>query len=58
MRHEDPRGAVGLYLGTQQLEHLARIFRVEIAGRLVGEHELRIADERARDRYALQLAAR
>ncbi len=30
---------------------------IEIAGRLVGEHELRLVDERARDRDALQFAA-
>ena len=31
---------------------------VEIAGRLVGEHQRRLAGERARDRHALHLAAR
>ena len=32
--------------------------RVEVAGRLVGEDDLRLADQRARDRDALLLAAR
>jgi hypothetical protein len=31
---------------------------IEIGGRLVGEHQLRIGDERSRDRDALLLAAR
>ena len=32
--------------------------RVEVAGRLVGQHDRRIVGERARDRDALLLAAR
>ena len=32
--------------------------RIEIAGGLVGEHDRRTMHERARDRHALQLAAR
>ena len=31
--------------------------RVEVAGRLVGEQDRRVVDERARDRHALTLAA-
>ena len=36
----------------------APVARVEVAGRLVGEHDRRRADERAGDRHALALAAR
>ena len=43
---------------AQQREHLAAGARVQRAGRLVGEHDLRLGDERARDRDALLLAAR
>src|SRR4051794_28722937 len=57
MRGEDRRGAVGFHFAPEKIEHLARVVRIEIAGGLVGEHELRIADERARNRDALQLAA-
>src|ERR1700681_1203396 len=42
----------------QQLEHVLRGTRVELAGRLVGEQQRRLVDERARDRDALLLAAR
>ena len=41
-----------------QREHLFGVLAVEVAGRLVGEHEQRIVHERARDRHALLLAAR
>ena len=41
-----------------QLQHLARIFGVEIAGGLVRQHELRLPDQRTGDRHPLQLAAR
>ena len=40
----------------QQLEDLAAGARVEVAGGLIGEHDRRRADERARDRHALALA--
>ena len=42
---------------AQQREHLAAGAQVERAGRLVGEHELGLADQRPRDRHALLLAA-
>ena len=42
---------------AQQLEHVATRVRVEIAGRLVGEHDRRPRDERARHRDALRLSA-
>ena len=42
----------------EQVHDLARHQRIEVAGRLVGEQEARLAGERARDRDALLLAAR
>ena len=41
----------------QQRGHCGRRRLVEIAGRLVAQHETRLTDERARDRHALLLAA-
>ena len=38
--------------------HFLAVMRVEVAGRLVGEDQLGIGDERAGDRDALLLAAR
>jgi hypothetical protein len=43
---------------AKQLQHDLRILGIEIAGRLVGQHQLRLADQRARDRDTLQLARR
>ncbi len=54
--HDDGR-AVAVDL-LEQLHHRARHLRVEIAGRLVGEQQLRAAGQRAGDRHALLLAAR
>jgi hypothetical protein len=42
---------------AQQAEHLGPRPRVEVAGRLVGEHDRRAARERTGDRHALLLAA-
>ena len=42
---------------AQQVEHVAARLRVEVAGRLVGEHDRRARDQRARDRDPLSLAA-
>ena len=42
----------------QQIEHVAPVRAIEIAGRLVGEDQRRIVGQRARDRNALLLAAR
>ena len=53
-----PAAPLSLHARAQQLEHLGGAVRVQVAGRLVGEHEPRTVDERARDRDALQLAAR
>jgi hypothetical protein len=54
--HEDDRlpGAVQF---VEQREDLLRRVAVEVAGRLVGEHDCRRADQRPRDRHALALAA-
>ena len=42
---------------AQQFEHVVGGLRVEVAGRLVGEHDRRARDQRARDGDALLLAA-
>ena len=54
-QHE--RRAVGAEL-VQELDHLAARFGVEVAGRLVGEDDLRPLRDRAGDRDPLALAAR
>ena len=41
-----------------ELQYLARVAAVEIAGRLVGEHDSRPRDERPRDCGALPLSPR
>ena len=50
-----PAGVDGV---AQQRQHLAPGAQVERAGRLVGEQDLGLADQRAGDRHALLLAAR
>src|SRR5262245_3590696 len=57
VRDHDERGAVHAVHLEQELEHLICGLRIEIAGRLVGEHEARLEYERARDRHALAFAA-
>src|SRR3954463_12161320 len=57
VRGEDRSSAPLLRLLPEEREHLTRVFRIQIAGRLVGEYELWLADERPGDGYALQLAA-
>ena len=42
---------------SQELEHRRAVLGVEAAGRLVGEDQLRVVDERASEREALLLAA-
>ena len=54
--HEDRR-ALGVELVDQRHDGVAG-GAVEVAGRLVGEHDRRPADQRARDRDALALTAR
>ena len=54
-RHE--HGHAELVDPQQELEDLPADQRVEVAGRLVGDDDPRVVDERARDRRALLLAA-
>src|SRR5437879_6963345 len=58
MRDEDSGCALALDALAQQREHFPRAFRIEIAGRFVGEHQARLVHQGARDRDALHLAAR
>ena len=55
---KDGRGPALFRLRAKERQHLARIFRIEVAGRLISEHEPRLTNQRPRDRHALQLAAR
>ncbi|HEX7769048.1 MAG TPA: hypothetical protein VF422_03365, partial [Dokdonella sp.] len=57
MRHENADGVVALELCAQELEDFGRGLRVEIARRLVGQHECRLVHERARDCHSLHFAA-
>ena len=57
VRGDEHRRAARVDL-AEQVHDLERQVGIEVAGRLVGEDELRIVDERARDRDALLLAAR
>ena len=57
VRDHDHRLPELLRRAAQQLEDLLPRRRVEVAGRLVGEDDRRLRDERARDRDALLLAA-
>ena len=54
--HHDGAALVGAR--AQQPQHLGAGLGVEVAGRLVGEQQRRVVDERAGDREALLLAAR
>ena len=56
VRHQHDRVAL-VVQRAQQGEDLVAGARVEVAGRLVGEDQARPADQRARDRDALALAA-
>ena len=58
VRDHDDGLAVALVELLQQRHDLARRAAVEIAGRLVGEQQVRLVRQRARDRDALLLAAR
>src|SRR5262245_9568314 len=57
VRHEHERVAGAVQL-VEKREDLRAGGRVEVARRLVGKQELRLRDERTRDRDALALAAR
>src|SRR5688572_27755846 len=58
VRGKNRRRASRLHFPPEKLEDLARVFGIQVPGRLVREHELRRADERTRNRHALQLPAR
>ena len=58
VRHHDDRLAELLVQAPQQLEDLVARLRVEVARGLVGDQDLRVGHDRARDRDALLLAAR
>src|SRR6266852_2437218 len=57
VRDEEERQAVGVHL-FEELQDLAARSHVQVAGRLVGQDNLRPHDDGARDRHALPLAAR
>ena len=57
MRRDDHRRAVLGGKPGEQVDHVGPGLRVEVAGRLVGEHDPGLDDERTRDRDALLLAA-
>src|SRR5947207_3214077 len=58
VRRKDGCRAPLLHLNPEELENQPGVLRIEVAGRLVGQHQPRVADQGARDRDALQLAAR
>ena len=58
VRDEDHGRAVATGQLGQEREDLGACFGVEVAGRLVGEQQARLADDRTSDRDALLLAAR
>ena len=58
MRDQDDRNAALIFQSLKNVHDLDARAAVEIAGRLVGEHNRRIVEERARDRDALLLASR
>ena len=53
MGHEQNSRAVALPQTLDQLQHLALHGDIEGGGRLIGDHETRIAGERHRDQHAL-----
>ena len=57
VRGDDHRRATRVDL-AEQIHDFERQIRIEVAGRLVGEHQLRVVDERASDRNPLLFAAR
>ena len=56
-RHQDRLAAVGQRRAADRKTDRA-VVRVEVAGRLVGEHDRRPVNDRARDRRALQSGRR
>ena len=57
VRDHDDRFLVFPVQPLQQGQYFARQFRVEVAGRLVGQQQRWIGDDGARDRDALFLSA-
>ena len=58
MRHDENRAPELIAQAAKRVEHDLLTALVELGSRLVGEHELRLAGRRGRDRDALLLAAR
>ena len=58
VRHDDEAGPEFAVQLEHQREHRFGIAAIEISGGLVGQHDARLGDERARHRGALALAAR
>src|SRR6267378_7248805 len=54
--HDDSLAKILIQL-AKHLQDNFRVFRIQIAGRLVGEKDFRFVDDRPRDGYALLLAA-
>lgn len=57
MRHHDGALVLGLHFLADRLGGLLAAVRVQARGRLVGEDQLRVADEGASDHRALLLAS-
>ena len=55
---DDDHGDAGVVQLLEQFDDFLGGTAVERAGRLVGEDDMRVVDERARDRHALLLPAR
>jgi hypothetical protein len=53
MRHEQDRGTMALPQALDQLQHLTLHGDIQRGGRLVRDHQARIAGERHRDQHAL-----
>ena len=56
--HEHERGAAAGVDRAQQIHDVAAVRGVEVPGRFVGEDDLGVVGQRARERHALLLAAR
>src|SRR5262245_27112938 len=56
VRGEDRRRAPVPDFAPEKRQDLSRVVGIEVPGRLVGEHELRVSNQRAGDRHPLQLA--
>src|SRR2546427_130268 len=57
MRGEDRRRATLFHLISKQIQDLLGVLRIEVAGGLVGEDQLRVPHQGPRDGHPLQLAA-